>query len=626
MADLNYRGRHITGTSPVWRHWGVMASPRHALAGLRRTESFRRSGPLQPSGFIEPCHPVDVGAPPAGGEWLHEIKSDGYRAQLHLRDTGAVVYSRRGHDWTEQFAAIARAAARLSIRHAVLDGEAVVQNSAGVADFHALRRELGKTDSNRLVFYAFDLLYLNGKDLRGQPLLSRKRQLKKLLAGAPDALRYVDHLEGSGADIFEHACALGAEGIVSKKRDAAYRSGRQGDWIKSKCRKSGTYPIIAFVEKLGARPRRIASFYIGRRDGKRLLYAGKVRGGFKESEAREIREKLDPLVRKTSPLSEPIKKPKATWVEPVVEAEVQYGSVTEDGVLRESVFKMLRDDLASAPPPRHKRAPLSAYRGGVPRANILQLLPDAAVPSKEELAAYWRRIAKRALPYLANRPLKFVRHTRGTTFYHMGPLPPAPATVHQLRIRKREGGEGVRLWVDDLAGLLGLVEIGVVEVHPWAATIDDYEHADMLIFDLDPGPGLAWDVVIETALAMRGLLQSEGFDSWPKVTGGKGLHVMAPLERKLTHDKAHAYAKRLALRLAATAPDLLITTADPRKRDGRLFIDYLRNGRGTTAVGAYSPRARPGFPIAAPVSWRQVENGIFPDALTLGHPLRASRA
>jgi bifunctional non-homologous end joining protein LigD len=219
--------------------------------------------------------------------------------------------------------------------------------------------------------------------------------------------------------------------------------------------------------------------------------------------------------------------------------------------------------------------------------------------------------------------LKLVRHTRGTIFYHKGPLPPIPDAVHQLRIKKREGGQGVRVWVDDLTGFLGLVEMDVVEVHPWAATVDDFEHADLLVFDLDPGDGVSWEFVIETAFHMRELLEKEGLKSWPKLTGGKGLHLMAPLPRKLTHDAAHKYARRLAQRLASTDPDSYVTSASLARRPGRLFIDYLRNGRGTTGVGAYSPRVRDGFPIAAPVTWKQVERGIRPDSFTLEHPFSA---
>jgi bifunctional non-homologous end joining protein LigD len=331
--------------------------------------------------------------------------------------------------------------------------------------------------------------------------------------------------------------------------------------------------------------------------------------------------RLDPLITRKSPLHEAVNKPKATWVRPDLEAEIEYSSVNANGLVREAVFKGLREDLEVLPgraaTPTRSLRPL---RSAVPPENILQLLQDAVAPSKQELAAYWRKVAKRALPFLARRPLKLVRHSRGTTFYHKGRLPPVPDSVHQLRIEKREGGEGVRLWVDDLAGLLGLVEMGVVEVHPWSATVDDYEHADQLVFDLDPGGGVGWEFMAATAFAMRALLKAEGFECWAKTTGGKGLHLVSPLPKLLTHDAAHACAKRIAQHLAETDSDRYVTVADPARRVGRIFIDYLRNGRGTTAVGTYSPRARPGFPIAAPVTWRQVEGGIRPDAYTMARP------
>jgi bifunctional non-homologous end joining protein LigD len=298
--------------------------------------------------------------------------------------------------------------------------------------------------------------------------------------------------------------------------------------------------------------------------------------------------------------------------------------VTENNLLREAVFKGLREDRELPPARAVARTRLRTAgdrpRVAVPRENILQLLPDAVTPSKEELAAYWAKVWMRALADLGRRPLKLVRHVRGTTFYHMGKLPPVTEAVHSLSIEKREGGEGTRLWVDDLAGLLGLVEIGAVELHPWNASIDNIEHPDRLVFDLDPGEGVAWEFVIETALTLRRMLKDEGLEPWPKLTGGKGVHLMAPLEPKIDHDKARANAKRIAQRLAATAPDRYTLASAPEKRAGRIFIDYLRNGRGTTAIGTWSPRARPGFPIAAPVSWRQVENGIRPDAFTLDKP------
>src|SRR5215213_8494549 len=474
-------------------------------------------------GFVEFCDPTLSEQPPLGADWLHEIKWDGYRAQLHLRQGKVTIYSRNGFDWTDQFAPIAGDSKSLRAQDAIFDGEVVVLGNTGKPDFQALRRELGRRHSEKLTYFAFDLLWLNGRDLRKRPLIERKRLLQKLLSDASARLIYVEFLEGDGATIYQHACRMGLEGIVSKRADSIYRPGRQESWIKTKCTKSDNFPIVAFVEKLGAHPRRIASLYLGRRKQGKLVYAGKARTGYSEATARELREQLDPLITNTSPLSEPVTKPKATWVEPALDAEIEYGGLTDDGLLREAVFKRIRDDLRRVSSPPIQPAARSKAHIGVPRENILQLLPDAVAPSKDELVRYWSKAGKRALHFLGGRPLKLVRHTHRTTFYHKGKLPPIPDSVHQLRIAKREGGEGVRVWVDDIDGLIGLVAMGAVELHPWAATVDDIERADRLVFDLDPGPGVAWDFVVETAFSLKRILEDEGHESWPKLTGGKGL-------------------------------------------------------------------------------------------------------
>jgi bifunctional non-homologous end joining protein LigD len=574
--------------------------------------------------FIEPCDPSLRQRAPLGEDWLYEIKADGYRAQLHVNDANVMVYSRTGLDWTDQFSVVAKAAKRLGVRRAVFDGEAVVYGATGIPDFQALRRELGKRHLSRLRYHAFDLLHLDGYDLRTVAYVDRKRLLKQVLESAPEPLVYVQYLEAEGDRVFEHACRMGLEGVVAKRRNSIYRSGRSDDWIKLKCTNSDNLPIIAFVEKLGADPRRIASLYLGRRKDGKLVYAGKARTGYTQATAREVRERLDPLIMKNSPLSVPVKKPKATWVEPALEAEIEYGGLTDDGLLREAVFKAIRDDLSTVAAPSIQPSASSRMprRGGVPRENILQLLPDAIAPSKEELIGYWRRVGKRALHYLGRRPLKLVRHTLGTTFYHKGRLPPIPDTVHQLRITKREGGEGVRVWVDDIDGLIGLVEMDAVELHPWAAMVDDIERPDRLVFDLDPGAGVAWEFVVETALKLKGMLEDEGYESWPKLTGGKGLHLMAPLQPRFSHDKARLYCKSVVERLEATKPDAYTISPLPARRNNRIYLDYLRNGRGTTAVGAYSPRAREDFPVAAPVTWKAVERGVRPDAYTVRRPPR----
>lgn len=268
--------------------------------------------------------------------------------------------------------------------------------------------------------------------------------------------------------------------------------------------------------------------------------------------------------------------------------EVAYSSLTDRGLVREAAFKGLRDDVVA----RQRRAlrtppaPSVLRRGAVPRENILELLPDAVAPTEAELNAYWRKVAKRALAHLGNRPLKLVRRVGKTIFYHKGPLPPIPPSVHQLKVAKREGGEGLRVLVDDPAGLHGLVEMGVVELHPWNATVEDIEQADRLVFDLDPGPRVEWPLVIDTALEIRRVLGQEGLKAWPEVTGGRGLHITAPLDAPISHDEAHRYSRTVAERIAATDPSRSTVSASMAQRPSRLFIDYLRNGRGTTAAGA----------------------------------------
>ncbi|MDG4910015.1 DNA ligase D [Mesorhizobium sp. WSM4898] len=576
--------------------------------------------------FIEFQSPTLVEKAPEDGEWLHEIKYDGYRTQLIVEGGTARAFTRRGYDWSHRYRRIVQAAAGLPVKSAIIDGEAVVLGDTGLPDYQALERELGNANSSRLIFYAFDLLHLDGRDLRQQPLVERKAALETLLKDSAPTLTYAEHLEVSGREMFDHACRMGLEGIVSKRADAPYRSGVQTSWVKVKCIKSDTFPIVAFVEKLGAEPRRIASLYIGKREGDRLLYAGKAQSGYTLEVARRVRERLDPLIIGKSPLSEPIVKPKATWVRPEVLAEVQFSGVTDRGILREAVFKGLREDLVAVPPKPPAPSKRRADRDhGVPRENILQLLPDAVSPSKDELVRYWSLVADQALVHLGRRPLKLVRHAFGATFYHKGPLPEIPAAVHQLRVEKREGGEGTRVWVDDLDGLLGLVEMDAVELHPWNATVDDIEHADRIVLDLDPGEGVEWAQVTETALALRDIMAASGLESWPKVTGGKGIHLLAPLAAKMTHDRARQLARSIAQVLADAEPDRYLLSAAPAARKGRIFIDYLRNGRGNTAAGAFSPRARPGFPIAHPVTWVQVERRIRPDAFTMDHPFRAAQ-
>jgi bifunctional non-homologous end joining protein LigD len=626
-----------------------------ARAQVRRgTEAPVPPADLVPPAFIAPCISATVAKVPPGDEWLHEFKWDGYRLMLRIDHGHVSLLTRNGFDWSERFPTIAGAAAELQVASAYIDGEAVVEER-GVPDFRALRVALGEGRGDKAVLIAFDLLFLDGEDLRGTPLEERKRRLASVIAPAPrgSAIVYSEHAD-LGPFMMKQAEGLGLEGVVSKRRDRPYVSGPTRDWLKVKRVNRQEFVVAGYLQARN-REDAVSSLVLGWNEDEGLVYKGRVGVGFDDRTAHEVWTALQPLRRKTAPFAAGIPAGgarDALWVDPTLVAEVAYGHWTPGGLLRHAVFKGLREDKDAAdvhgpaevaavdepaPPPRAGRPatkspakrhaasrkavdPAKAPAVGVPRENILQLLPDAVVPSHEALAAYWTGIADRALEHLGGRPLKLVLHRHGTTYYHKGRLPPVPPSVHQLRIEKREGGEGVRLWVDDLEGMLGLVEMGAVELHPWGARVDDIEHPDMLVFDLDAGPGVSYAFVRETALALREMLVGEGFEPWPKLTGGKGVHLMVPITPDLDWDGAHAYCKEIAERLAATAPGRYTTSAALEARKGRLFIDYLRNGRGTTAIGTYSPRARPGFPIAAPVEWRDVERGVRPDAFTMKRP------
>jgi bifunctional non-homologous end joining protein LigD len=552
--------------------------------------------------------------PPSGSRWVHEIKFDGYRTQLHLRPDRPVAYSRNGHDWTARYRTVSDALAQLPARHAVMDAEIVVPRADGNCDFWTLQKDVSAGDSTRVVAQCFDLMFLDGRDVRRLPLLERKKLLADLISSDNTGrLQFSDHVDLDGAVMQGEAHARGFEGVISKVVESPYEGRRVSSWVKSICQYRETLSVLGYAVKDG----QFDGLYLAKLDGAVPIYGGKVEDGFDDALAQELLTTLEPFVAKQCTLPSPPNKPKARWLAPGLLANIVHRGGMGPHRVRHAKFDRFVEAPAIPEVQKPLRRTAPACKSVVPPENILQLLPDAVVPSREELRRYWKSIAADALVHLARRPLKLVRHVEGTTFYHKGPLPQVPRAVHKLRIRKRDGGEGIRLWIDDLAGLLGLVEIGAIELHPWAATIDDIERPDFMVFDLDPGEGIGWSFVVDTALRLRDMLKDEGFESWPKLTGGKGVHVMVPLEADLTHDQVHAYAKMLATRLAARDPSRYTTVAGAANRRGKLFIDYLRNGRGCTAIGTYSPRARAGLPVAAPINWKELRSLATPKPVTI---------
>jgi bifunctional non-homologous end joining protein LigD len=565
-------------------------------------------------GYIPPALAKNVGRPPAGENWVHEIKFDGFRTQLHLRSGKVTAYSTGKHDWTDRYAKVVEHAAQLGAEHAVLDGEMVVLREDGTCDFWTLQKHVRAGNSDRLSFYAFDLLFCDG-DLRRRPLVERKQALRELIASAPEGrLLYSEHTEAEidGPTMWQHAHKINVEGIVSKRIDSPYRSARGEDWIKTPCQ----YREALLVAGIAYDGDDFGGLYLARRRAGKLIYAGQVEDGFTDETVAPLLSRLKPFLvgKQLVPTTTP--KPDAKWVEPTLEVRIVHrGGLTADRV-RRPVFEGLVEHRV----PRSKSRDVRRS-SDVPKENIQRLLPDAVVPTPDQLHAHWCNYGREALEHIGNRPLTLVRHVNGLTFFHHGRLPEAPPSVHKLAIRKADGTKGIRLWVDSTQGLIDLMNIGVVEVHPWAATVDDIERPDTLIFDLDPGHGIEWDFVVETAFALRGLLQAEGFDCWPKLTGGSGLHIMVPIERELTHNKVHGFAIELAERLAKSKHEKYTILAGASKRIGKLFIDHLRNGRGFTAIGAYSPRARKGLPVATPTTWKQIEIGLRSDAYRIGSKL-----
>ena len=591
-------------------------------------------------GKLKPQLATLVTSAPQGPEWLHEIKFDGYRILARLAQGKVTLASRNGLDWTGKFPEIAAALARLTIDDAVLDGEIVALAPNGQSSFAELQRALSQGDTGSLVYYCFDLPYLGGRDLTRAKLVDRKAALRDLLAGAGDGvIRYTDHQDSRGPEFFQHACSLALEGIVSKQRDAAYIPGRSRSWLKVKCGNREEFVIVGFSDPGGTRTG-FGSLLLGyhARDGE-LRYAGRVGTGFDNAALGELRKTLDGLARKAKPIAV---LPKGTttrdvhWVAPKLVAEIGFTEWTGDGVLRHPTFIGLRADKAARDVVRESaqspaiaapaagRKPQAAQDGattvaGVTLSNAGKVLyPDAGL-TKLDLARYYEAVADWALPHLTGRPLSLLRCPEGHTgecFFQKHQSAGMPPSIHRIEIAEKAGTE-TSLYVKDLAGIVGLVQMGVLEVHPWGSTIARVETPDRLTFDLDPDAGLPWKRVVTGAFDLKKLLDGLGLKSFLKTTGGKGLHIVVPIASRLPWDEAKAFTKAVTDRLVAAAPDRYTATLAKKARHGKIFIDYLRNGRGATAVGAFSARARAGATVSTPIEWDELAEGIRSDAFTI---------
>ncbi|TSE08343.1 DNA ligase D [Mesorhizobium intechi] len=591
--------------------------------------------------FIEPqLATLERDAPP-GKDWLHEVKFDGYRMQAQIAGTEVRLLTRTGLDWTDKFGSeIIAELAGLKCSDAILDGEIVVLADSGVSSFALLQQDLSAKRSNRFVYYVFDLMRLDGKDLRGEPLVERKQALQELLGKQPEnpAVRFSDHFSEPGKIMLEHACRMGLEGVVSKRADAPYRSGRGPTWVKSKCTARQEFVIGGYLpsDKTG---RGLRSLLVGYYEGGKLHYAGRVGTGFSAKGATALKKKLDALTANASPFDKAVPKGKGlVWVKPELVAEVEFRSWTSDRIIRHASFQGLREDkpaedvVQEKPKAATGRArPASSGTGAATMTTSVKLShpdkllwPDEKI-SKQRLLDHYAEVWPRMKQFVVNRPLSLVRAPDGIggpRFFQKHAS--AGMSDRIARMKDPTDGEEI-LFVRDFDGVAALVQYGVVEIHIWGCTIDKLEQPDQIIFDLDPDEGVDVKAVREAALDIRGKLDELSLPNFVKTSGGKGYHVLVPLKPSADWGAVKTFAHDFAKALEQAAPDRYTATLSKKARTGKIFVDYLRNGRGSTTVAPYSSRAKKGATVSMPVTWAEIEAGLAPNAFPIGDKTTQAR-
>ncbi|PYE87871.1 DNA ligase D [Phyllobacterium leguminum] len=581
--------------------------------------------------FIEPALATLETKPPSGAGWLHEIKFDGYRLEARIEAGRVKLLTRSGLDWTKKFGPeIIEALRDLPVGTALIDGELVVETEAGASDFSALQADLSARRTDRFAFYAFDLLYLDGYDLRALPLTKRKKMLEEIVGTVAGKIRYSSDFEAEGGVVLQSACRLGLEGIVSKRRDAPYRSGRSRDWIKAKCILRQEFVIGGYVPSSTSR-KAIGSLVLGYYEDGKLKHVGRVGTGFTATLAEDLYRRLERIREPSSPFAERLTAEEARgvrYVRPVDVAEVEFRSWTAGGNIRHASFRGLREDKPAEsvvretsgvrPPP----ATEGSLRAGETKVRLTHpdriYWPGEGV-TKQGLADYYTQVWSHIEPFVAGRALALVRCPEGidgNSFFQKHAWKGLDRNIVLVKDPKDKSGESL-ISIDSLDGLIGLVQGAALEIHPWGSTVKDWERPDMIIMDLDPGEGVAWNAVIDAALEVRERLDAAGLHPFLKTSGGKGLHVVAPLEPKANWTAVKAFTKSIADAMAADSPKRYVSTITKSKRRGKILIDYLRNQRGATAIAPYSTRARPGAAVSAPLGWEELSPDIGPAYFTV---------
>ena len=591
--------------------------------------------------FIPPELATRVAKPPGGRGWLHEVKFDGYRIQVRIDGEEVKYLTRKGLDWSDRFRTFTPDFAKLDVDNAIIDGEVVALDQDGISDFSRLQAALSEGDESALHYYAFDLLYRDDAKLTGRPLAERKQALAELMAplGGNGRLRLSEHFTVEGGEFFRQVCSLALEGAISKRADSRYVSGRSGSWQKSKCIERQEMVVVGYTPSTTG-PNTIGSLLLAQHRGATLAYSGRVGTGFTHASARALHKRLEALRTDKATVSVPAPQRRGVrWAKPELVAEIEFIGWTADGIVRHASFKGLREDKPAAEvtteTPRSAMA--TKPKASKSRAKLFAVLThpdrvlyDAQGVTKLGLAEYYAEVAALMLPHVRERPLSLVRcpgGTAGACFYQKSVpqgTPDAVYEVHNAARGKKETYPAIR----DLDGLIGLTQMGTLEIHIWGCKAAKIMTPDRIVFDVDPDEGMPWEKVIAAAREIRDRLRGIGLESFLKTTGGKGLHVAAPIAPKHAWDTVKAFTKAVATAMMRDSPDRYVVTVSKKARKGKIFIDYLRNGYGATFVAPYSPRARPSAPISMPLAWKELTPSLRSDHFRLenaGARPRASR-